>query len=95
MFWLVFLQTTLEEAIHLTIDLLFEAKPDIKIIRKDLHHLFQFATSQISYLFNRTMYDQVDRDAMGSPLAPTLPNFFMWYHESGWIRNYNYNYTIR
>ena len=36
------------------------------------------------------MYDQVDRVAMGSPLAPILANIFMGYHEKGWIRNYNY-----
>ena len=28
--------------------------------------------------------------AMGSPLAPILANFFIGYHEKGWISNYNY-----
>ena len=36
------------------------------------------------------MYDQVDRVAMGSPLAPILANIFTGYLEKGWIRNYNY-----
>ena len=36
------------------------------------------------------MYDQVDEVAMGWPLAPTLGNILMGYHEKGWIRNYNY-----
>ena len=80
----------LEQTIHLTIDLLFEAKPDLKISRKDLKKNFQFATSQTNFLFNGRMYDQVDGVVMDSPLAPILANIFMGYHEKGWIRNYNY-----
>ena len=62
----------------------------MKISRKDLQKLFQFATSQTNFLFNGSMYDQVDRIAMGLPLAPILANIYMGYHEKEWIRNYNY-----
>ena len=48
----LFTNIPLEETIHLTIDLLFEAKPDLKISRKDLQKHFQFATSQTNFLFN-------------------------------------------
>ena len=70
----LFTNIPLEETINLTINLLFEAKPDLKISRKDLQKLFQFATSQTNFLFNGNMYDQVDGVAMGSPLAPILAN---------------------
>ena len=80
----------LEETINLATDLLLEAKPDLKISRKDSQKLFEFATSQTNFLFNGNMYDQVDRVAMGSPLAPILANIFTGYLEKGWIRNYNY-----
>ena len=80
----------LEETINLTINLLFEAKPDLKISRKDLQKLFQFTTNQTNFLFNGHIYDQVDGVAMGLPLAPILANIFMGYHEKEWIRNYNY-----
>ena len=86
----LFTNIPLEETIHLTIDLLFQAKPDLKISRKGLQKLFQFATSQTNFLFNGSVYDQVDGVAMGSPLAPILANIFMEYHKKGWIRNYNY-----
>ena len=79
-----------EEKIYLTIDVLFEAKPDLKSSRKDLQKLFQFATSQINFLLNGSMYDQVDGVAMGSPLAPIIANTFMGYHGKGWIRSYSY-----
>ena len=86
----LFTNIPLEETTHSIIDLLFEAKPDLKISRKDLQKLFQFATSQTNFLFNGSMYDQVDGVAMGPPLAPILANIFMGYHDKGWIRNYNY-----
>ena len=86
----LFTNIPLEETIHLTIDLLFEAKPDLKNSRKDLQKLFQLATSQTNFLFNGSMYDQVDGVTMGSPLAPILANIFMGCHEKGWIRNYIY-----
>lgn len=47
------------------------------IDRQDLRKLFVFATSQMHFLFNGKYYDQVDGVAMGSPLAPVLPNLFM------------------
>ena len=71
----------LEKTIYLTIDLLFEAKPDLKISRKDLRKLFQFATIQTNFLFNRKMYDQVYEVGMGSPSAPILSNIFMGFQE--------------
>ena len=87
---ILFTNVPLEETINLTINLLFEAKPDLKISRKNLKKLFQFATSQTNFLFNGNMYDQFDGVAMGLPLAPVLANIFMGYHEKEWIRNYNY-----
>ena len=84
---ILFTNIPLEETINLTINLLFEAKPDLNISRKDLQKLFQFATSQTNFLFNGNIYDQVDGVAMGSPLALILTNIFMGYHERDWIRN--------
>ena len=68
---------------HLTIDLSFEAKFDLKISRIDLQRRFQFATSQANFIFNGNMYDQNDGVTMGSLLAPSLANIFMEYHEKG------------
>ena len=79
----LFTNIPLKETINLTIDLLFEAKLDLNIRRKDLQKLFQFATSQTSFLFSGNMYDQVDGVAMGSSLAPILANIFMGSHEKG------------
>ena len=79
----LFTNIPLEETMHLTIDLLFEAKFDLKISRIDLQRRFQFATSQTNFIFNGNMYDQNDGVTMGSLLAPSLANIFMKYHEKG------------
>ena len=79
----LFTNIPLKETINLTIDLLSEAKPDLKISKKDLQKLFQFATSPANFIFNGNMYDQVDGFAIGSSLAPILANIFMGYHEKG------------
>ena len=39
-------------------------------------------------------YDQIDGEAMGSPLAPVLANLFMGHHEKRWLENYNINSGI-
>ena len=90
----LFKNIPLEQTIHLTIDLLFEAKPGLKISREDLQKLLQFATRQTNFLFNGSMYEQVDGVTMGSPLEPILANIFMGYHAKGWIKNYNYGGTL-
>ena len=59
--------------------------------RKELNKLFLFATSQTHFTFNSKFYNQIDRVAMGSPLAPVLPNIFVGFHESNWFNEYNLN----
>ena len=47
--------------------------------RKELKKLFLFATSQAHFIFNSKFYNQIDGEAMGSPLAPVLANIFTGY----------------
>ena len=86
--------TPLEETIHLTTDLLFEAKRDLKIRRKDSQTFFEFPRSQANFLFNGNMYDQNDDVTIGSSLTHIVANLFMGYHEKGWIRDYSYGQLI-
>ena len=51
--------------------------------------MFLFAISQTHFLFDGLFYDQVDGEAMGSPLAPVLANLFMGYHEQLRLENYD------
>ena len=43
--------------------------------------LMELATKSVSFCFNDTMYRQVDRISMGSPLGPILANIFVGFYE--------------
>ena len=47
------------------------------------------ATAETHFIFNGSMYDQVDGVAMGSPLGPVLANLFMGHHERRWLNDYS------
>ena len=38
------------------------------------------------FIFNKTLYEQIDGVAMGSPLAPVLANIFLSHHETIWLQ---------
>ena len=44
--------------------------------------LMESATSSVEFNFNDTMYKQMDRVVMGSPLGPASANIFVGYRES-------------
>ena len=54
--------------------LLIKTKLDLKISKKKLHNFFSLYGN---------MYDQIDRVAMGSILAPIPANIFSGYHKKG------------
>ena len=54
--------------------LLIKTKLDLKISKKNLHNFFSLYGN---------MYDQIDRVAMGSILAPIPANIFLGYHKKG------------
>ena len=51
--------------------------------------MFNFATCETHFLFKGEFYGQIDEVAMGSPLAPVLPNLFMGHYEKEWLSNYD------
>ena len=59
------------------------------ITRNEMKKLFTFATSKTHFLFNNSIYDQIDGVAMGSPLGPALANLFMGYYEKQWLSSDN------
>ena len=84
----LFTNISLQETIDIAINLIFNHNPDLIITKKQL---FLFATSQTYFLFKGQFYNQTDRIAMGSPLAPALANIFMGFYESKWLNEYNLN----
>ena len=62
---------------------------DSSLTQNELKELFVIATSQSHFIFNGSVYEQIDGVAMGSPLAPVLANLFMGHHEREWLGNYD------
>ena len=77
----LFTNIPLKETIKLAVNLIFEKCPEIRITKKQLTNLFEFATSGTHSLWNGSYDDQIDGVATGSPLEPVLANLFMGYHE--------------
>ena len=71
--------------------LIFNHTPNLNITRKELKKLFLFSTSQTHFIFNNEFYNEIDRVAMESALAPILANIFMGFDESKWLDEYNLN----
>ena len=75
----LFTNIPLQETIDIAINLIFNHNPNLNITKKELKKLFLFATSQAHFIFNSKFYNQIDGEAMGSPLAPVLANIFTGY----------------
>ena len=86
-----FTSIPIQETIDIAVNLIFNDNPNLNISRKELKKLFLFARSQSHFIFDRKFYNQIDRVAMGSPLAPNLVNTFMGFHKSKWLNEYNLN----
>ena len=62
----LFINITFKETIKLAVNLTLKKRPEIRITRKQLTKLFEFATSETRFLSNENYYDQIDGVAMGS-----------------------------
>ena len=83
----LFANIALAETINLAVDAIFKSNPNLKISKKDLQTLFEFATKGTQFFFDGGLYDQIDGVAMGSPLALALVNLFMSHFETKWLQN--------
>ena len=71
----------LQETIQIAVELIFQNNPKLKVTKRELKQLFNFATSGTHFIFNGSFYDQVDGISIGFSLGPVLANLFMDYHE--------------
>ena len=85
----LFTSIPLQETIQIAVELIFQNNPQLKVTKRELKQLFNFATSGTHFIFNGSFYDQVDGVSMGSPLGPVLANLFMGYHEKIWLQEFD------
>ena len=49
--------------------------------KSEFKGLLSLATKELYFAFNKTLYKQIERVAMESPLGPSLVNTFLAHHE--------------
>ena len=52
-----------------------------------MRSLLDLACKHSYFMFNGSLYHQLDGVAMGSPLGPTLANIFLCHHEACWLKD--------
>ena len=77
----------MQERIEIAAELIFENNPQLTDTKRELKQIFNFVTSCTHFIFNGSIYDQIDGVSMGSPLRPVLANLFMGYHEKKCCKN--------
>ena len=84
----LFTNMPLEETIEICINELFKESETVQGLSKtEFKELLSLATKDSHFIFDGTLYKQIDGVAMGSPLSPTLANVFIVYHEKNWLEH--------
>ena len=76
------LEETIENCVH---DLLFDKSEIDNLTKQDVHDLLSAAAKGSFFIFDTSLYCQIDGVAMGSPLEPTLANAFLCHYEREWL----------
>ena len=82
----VFTNIPLEETIDIcTTELFKESETTEGLSKTVFKELLSLATKDPYFVFDGTLYKQIDGLAIGSLLGPTLANAFLVYHEKNWL----------
>ena len=84
----LFTNIPLEETIEICTNELFKESETVEGLSKtEFKELLSLATKDSHFIFDGTLYKQIDGVAMGSPLGPTLANAFLVYHKKNWLEH--------
>ena len=80
----LFTNVPLKETVQICLYVLYrDEEVSTPVMPEDLlRKLLLKATTDVEFSFDNTLYKQIDRVAMGSPLGPALANIFVGYLES-------------
>ena len=76
------LEETIKNCVH---DLFFDKSKIDNLTKQDVYDLLSAAAKQSFFIFDNSLYPQIDGAAMGSPLGPTLANAFLCHYEEEWL----------
>ena len=84
----LFINIPLEETIEICTNELFKESETVEGLSKtEFKELLSLTTKDSHFIFDRTLFKQIDGVAMGSPLDPTIGNAFLVYHEKNWLEH--------
>ena len=89
----LFTNIPLEETIEICTNEPFKESETVEGLSKtEFKELLSLATKDSHFIFDGTLYKQIDGVAMGCPLGPTLSNAFLVHHEKNWLEHYPVEY---
>ena len=84
----LFTNIPLEETIKICCDSLYKNQELLcNISKNQFEKLLRAALSNNYFLFDGSIYQQIDGVAMGSPLGPSLANAFLAHYEQIWLND--------
>ena len=84
----LFINVPLEETIKICCDSLYKNQELLcNISKNQFEKLLRAALSNNYFLFDGSIYQQIDGVAMGSPLGPSLANAFLAHYEQIWLND--------
>ena len=85
----LFTSIPLEETIENCVNALFFDKSKIdNLTKQNVYDLLSAAAKESCFIFDNSLYRQIDGVAMGSPLGPTLANAFLCHYEKECLDSY-------
>ena len=84
----LFTNIPLEETIEICTNKLFKESETVEGLSKtEFKELLSLATKDSHFIFDGTLYKQIDGVTMAFPLRPTLANSFLVYHKKNWLEH--------
>ena len=91
----LFTNIPLEETIEICTNELFKESETVEGLSKtEFKELLSLATKDSHFIFEGTLYKQIDGMAMGFPLSPILANAFLVYHKKKWLEHCPLEYRL-
>ena len=82
----LFTNIPLKVTIEICCNLLYKNVEYVQNLSKfEFKKLLELAVTNNKFMFNNSIFTQIDGVAMGSPLGPTLANVFLSYYEQIWL----------
>lgn len=67
-------------------ELMLDTNVNLKVNSFHFRKLLHFATEDAGFMFSNSLYQQLNKMSMDSPLGPSVANVFLAHHETVWLK---------